>query len=246
MRIKFFYTTLLFTAVLACKSETKTEQKQQQPKLDFVQTYEGTIDDKYPLHIKLKSDEGIITGNYFYDKIGTDIKVNGTITKDSIFILNEFDNIGNQVGLWKGKLVNENKIIGNWSKPDGSSAKNFNLISTSSNYDTVKREISLSKYADYSGTYNSPFNDGGISFGILEIEYTGNQEIRFKILVGHKEGCIGDLEGIAKINSGGQAIYSGEQCESLSFNFQKGEVKVEEKNCDHHGMRCYFDGTYKK
>lgn len=246
MQIKLLYTALLFTALISCKNEATIEQQQQQPNLDFVQTFEGTIDDKYPLHIKFKSDAGNITGNYFYDRVGTDIKVNGTITKDSVFILNEFDNSGNQVGLWKGKFVNENKISGNWSKPDGSSATNFDLIATSSNYDVVKREISNSKFAEYSGTYNSPFNEGGISFGVVKIEYTGNQEIYFEIEVSRRDGCIGQLEGTTKINSDGQAIYSGKQCESLIFNFQNGEVKVKEKKCEHHGMRCYFEGTYKK
>jgi hypothetical protein len=246
MKIKLLYLTLLFTSFISCKSETTTEKQQPQLNLDFVQTYEGTIANKYPLHIKLKSDAGVITGNYFYDKVGTDIKFNGTITNDSVFTLNEFDINGNQVGLWKGKLVNENKISGDWSKPDGSSATDFKLIATSSNYETVKREFSNSKYAAYSGTYNSPYNEGGISFGILEIEYTGNKEIRFEIKVGHIEGCTGHLKGTAKIKSNGQAIYSGPQCESLIFNFQNREVKVKEKKCEHHGMRCYFDGTFKK
>lgn len=245
MTKRLFILALLFSTLVSCKSETKTDLHQQ-PELDFVQTFEGTIDNKYPLYAKLQSNGGDLTGNYFYNKIGTDIKVNGTITNDSVFTLNEFDDKGNQVGLWKGKLINKNKISGKWSKPDGSSAADFQLLSTSDNYEIVKREISNSKYLDYTGTYNSPFNDGGISYGVVKIVYKGNKEISFDISVGRQDGCTGQLAGTAKINSSGQAFYSGTGCESLIFNFKNDEVLLKEKNCEHHGMRCFFDGVYRK
>jgi hypothetical protein len=226
----------------SCKNETKNES----PNFDFIKTFAGKIDDKYPLHIKLYSENGIIDGTYFYDKIGDDIKIKGTISKDSTLILNEFDPKGNQTGLWKGKLLNENKISGTWSKPNGDSSKGFTLILTSDNYDSSKKAINDSKYSKYNGTYDSPFNDGGISFGQLTINYIKNSDIEFVISTGHQAGCTGSLKGIAKFISNDKAVYKDNICENLTFSFKNREIIVSEKNCDYHGMRCYFSGEYLK
>jgi hypothetical protein len=228
--------------MISCKEESKKET----PSFDFIKTFAGKIDNKYPLHIKLNSESGKINGTYFYDKVGTDIEIKGTILKDSTLTLNEFDQKGNQTGLWKGKLINKNKISGIWSKPNGDSAKDFNLILTSDNYQSSKKAISDSKFSNYNGTYNSPFNDGGISFGRLIIKYNENNEIEFDISTAHQAGCTGELKGTAKINSNGIATHSSSNCKSMSFEFKNNKVIVNEKNCDLHGMRCYFSGTYEK
>jgi len=243
MKRKFYILTVLVLSFLnSCKNEPKAEK----PNFDFIKTYEGKIDNQYPLHIKLNSDNGKINGTYFYDKIGTDIELTGTIANDSTITLNEFDKKGNQTGLWKGKIVSENKINGVWSKPNGDTAKDFTLILTSDNYESSKKAISDSKFSEYNGTYNSPFNDGGISFGRLIVKYNKNNEIEFEITTAHQSGCSGELKGIAKIDSNGIAKYSGQGCESLILKFKNNEVEVTEKNCGHHGMRCYFSGKYKK
>ena len=242
MNLKTYTFSLLILFLISCKEETKKET----PNFDFVKTFAGKIDNKYPLHIKLNSENGKINGTYFYDKVGTDIEIKGTISNDSTLTLNEFDQKGNQTGLWNGKLINENKISGTWSKPNGDSAKEFTLILTSDNYESSKKAISESKYSNYNGTYNSPFNDGGISFGRLTIKYNENNEIEFDISTAHQAGCTGELKGTAKINSNGIATHSSSNCKSLTFEFKNNQVIVKEKHCDLHGMRCFFSGTYKK
>jgi hypothetical protein len=242
MNLKTYTFSLLILFLISCKEETKKETQS----FDFIKTFAGKIDNKYPLHIKLNSENGKINGTYFYDKVGSDIDIKGTISKDSTLTLNEFDQKGNQTGLWNGKLINENKISGTWSKPNGDSAKDFTLILTSDNYESSKKAISDSKYSNYNGTYNSPFNDGGISFGRLIIKYTENYEIEFDISTAHQAGCTGELKGTAKINSNGIATHSSSNCENLTFEFKNNTVLVKEKNCDLHGMKCYFSGTYKK
>lgn len=134
---EIFYnlTLLVLLLTFACKKEAKEIK----PNFDFIKTYAGKIDNKYPLHLKLKSENGKINGQYFYDKLGVDIQIKGVITKDSLVTLNEFDKKGNQTGLWTGKFINENKISGTWSKPNGNSVKDFTLILTSDNFEIVKK-----------------------------------------------------------------------------------------------------------
>jgi hypothetical protein len=242
MNLKTYTFSLLILFLISCKEEPNKET----PNFDFIKTFAGKLDNKYPVHIKLNSESGIINGTYFYDKVGTDIEIKGTISKDSTLTLNEFDQKGNQTGLWNGKLINQNKIKGTWSKPNGDSAKDFTLILTSDNYESSKKSISDSKYSNYNGTYNCPFNDGGISFGRLIIKYTENNEIEFDISTAHQVGCTGELKGTAKIGSNGIATHSSSNCKNLTFEFKNNQVMVKEKNCDLHGVRCFFSGTYKK
>lgn len=138
-RITMILLCLIFSS---CKNEIKPKSILN---LDFIQTYSGKINNKYPFHIKITSNEGKITGNYFYDKLGENIELKGLLSKDSILTLNEFDKKGNQTGAWKGKFLNLNKAEGNWSKPNGKSNKSFYFIKTSDNYQTIKKEINLSK-----------------------------------------------------------------------------------------------------
>lgn len=242
MNLKTYSFSLLIIFLISCKGETKKEA----PSFDFIKTFAGKIDNKYPLHMKLNSETGKINGTYFYNKVGTDIEIKGTISNDSTLTLNEFDEKGNQTGIWNGKFVNENKISGSWSKPNGDSSKSFTLILTSDNYESSNKSISDTKYSKYNGTYNSPFNDGGIAFGQLIIKYTENNEIEFDISTAHQTGCSGKLKGSAKINSNGVAKYRGQGCDNLTFQFKNNTVNVTEKNCEHHGMRCYFSGEYIK
>ncbi len=242
MNLKTYTFIFLILFINSCNEKAKIEDIN----FDFIKTFSGKVDNKHPLHMKISSENGEINGTYFYDKVGTDIKIESTISKYSIIKLNEFDAKGNQTGLWSGKLINENKIKGTWSKPNGDSVKDFIMILTSDNYDSLKKVIFDNMYSKYNGTYNSPFNDSGISFGKLTIKHTENNEIEFDISTAHQTGCTGELKGIAKINSNGIAVHSSANCESLTFEFKNSEVIVDEKNCDLHGMRCFFTGNYIK
>jgi hypothetical protein len=253
---------LLIVTLFACRNESNNqklgdEHKQiklntqgspiaKTPSFDFIKTFAGKIDNKYPLHLKMTSDNGDITGRYFYDKNGVDIEVKGTISKDSTITLNEFDLKGNQTGLWKGKLINENKIIGTWSKPRGNLTQIFTLILTYDNYESAKKALLDSKYSEYNGTYvvneESPY--GVTKF--LKIKYTENNEIEFDISTATSLGCTGELKETAKINSSGTATYSGFDCNSLSFKFNDNEIIVQEDDCMMHGVGCSFIGTYTK
>lgn len=126
-------------AFSACK-KTKDQSNQQASniQLDFVKTFEGQIDNKYDIILKITSNEGQIDGNYCYKSVGTNIQVKGSLDTNGNLTLNEFDTKGNQTGLFSGKMVNNNKIEGNWSKPNGDKEKPFLLIESNSNYELSK------------------------------------------------------------------------------------------------------------
>lgn len=239
-QIFFILSVLVF--IISCKNEPTAKNTS----LDFIRTYTGKIDNKYPLHIKLTATNGKVSGRYFYDKVGTDIEIIGTIAGDSTIHLTEFDENAYHTGLWTGKLSSDHIISGTWSKPNGKSTKDFILMPTTVTYESAREALFDTKFSKYSGTYNSPFNDEGISFGQLIINYNHVNELAFEIHTAHESGCTGNLKGIAKISTTGVAKYSSETCDDLTFKFENDEVLVSENNCGHHGMRCYFTGKYKK
>ncbi|MEI6122958.1 MAG: hypothetical protein WCQ95_04950 [Bacteroidota bacterium] len=104
--------------------------------------YSGYIDGKYEIKMTLTQKGNELSGSYFYTKIGTPLKLKGTIDKLNKFTLNEFNGDGSITGVFAG-IINNSQITGNWSKPDGTKSMSFVLIentnsSTSSNSDFAK------------------------------------------------------------------------------------------------------------
>ena len=84
--------------------------------------FKGSIGTSLDLQMKLVRTGDQLSGNYFYEKIGTRIDVRGNVDKDGNLTLEEFDPSGKQTGVFKGiwqvdaadGLVT---LAGNWSKP---------------------------------------------------------------------------------------------------------------------------------
>ena len=94
--------------------------------------FKGSIGSRLGLQMKLIRDGDHITGNYYYQKVGTKIDLKGTIDKDNNVSLEEFDTTGKQTGVFKGSwIVNKDDglaaIAGNWSHPDGEKKTAFSV-----------------------------------------------------------------------------------------------------------------------
>jgi hypothetical protein len=84
--------------------------------------FKGSIGTSLDLQMKLVRTGDQLSGNYFYQKIGTRIDIRGNVDKDGNLTLEEFDPSGKQTGVFKGiwqvdaadGLVT---LAGNWSKP---------------------------------------------------------------------------------------------------------------------------------
>ena len=89
-----------------------------------VKYFKGSIGSSLDLQMKLNRSNDQLTGNYYYEKVGTKIDLRGTLDKNFNVTLEEFDAAGKQTGLFKGIwAVDANDglvtIAGNWSKPPG-------------------------------------------------------------------------------------------------------------------------------
>ena len=87
-----------------------------------VKYFKGSIGSSLGLQMKLVRNGDQLSGNYFYQKVGTKIDLRGSVDKEGNLLLDEFDAGGKQTGSFKGiwrpdpddGLIS---IAGNWSKP---------------------------------------------------------------------------------------------------------------------------------
>ena len=214
--------------------------------IDFVKTFEGQLNNKHDIILKITSNSGLITGKYFYKKVGADIPIKGGLNTNGVVILKEFDKSGNQTGVFNGEMVNNNKIVGTWTKPDGSKEMSFVLIESNTAYESSKATIKRNDYEFITGQYDFEYNSEGVSYVSVKINYIGSNKFNFEITTAHQNGCTGEIEGIARINKSGVGIYSGENCKMLKFNFTAKKLIIDENECDLHGVRCWFTGEYIK
>jgi hypothetical protein len=211
---------------------------------DFVKTFEGKLNGKYEVVMKITSNGGSLSGHYFYKSKGGNIELKGSLNDESIS-LEEFDAKGNQTGTFTG-AVEGNTIKGTWSKPNGSSQMPFVLSESKESYEVLQAIASGSSYEHISGEYS--LLEGGDSYsGSLNINYKGSKKFKFQLVVGTSRGCTGDVEGTATFKSQNVATYSSSNCEGLTFTFSGNKVTVSENNCQYwHGTSCSFDGEFGK
>ena len=216
----------------------KTELPQTPEIQDFTESFDGTIS-SYPVIMTLSKKGNELTGTYTYKKKGLTFRVNGEIDSLGNLMINEFSDKGSITGVFKGQY-SEDRIIGNWQRPDGSGIIPFSLVKSALNEaDFMKPQLDLTKLA------------GNYFIGSKSLMIRGNVSdgfIRFELSVG-TENCMGDLTGIANITQSGEsAIYqSSEDGCIITFSFKPEGIVVEEMACDYwHGMTCNFNGKYKK
>ena len=92
----------------------------------------GSIGNALDLQMKLVREGEQLTGNYFYQKVGTKIDLRGSIDKDGNVTLEEFDSAGKQTGVFKGVWKQGGdgsvEIKGDWSKPNSDKKTAFSLL----------------------------------------------------------------------------------------------------------------------
>ena len=103
------------------------------------------------------------------------------------------------------------------------------------------RLLSTGSDTGLSGRYDS-------GSGILTVEEMPDGKIKVHLTTDWPpQKCSGELPPAILALDGNRAVFSDDDCPRLVFVFSQDAVEVtEEERCGHHGMNCYFDGTYKK
>jgi len=94
--------------------------------------FKGSIGNALDLQMKLVRAGEELTGNYFYQKVGTRIDLRGSIDKEGNLTLEESDPAGKQTGVFKGVWKQDGdgpvEIKGDWTKPSSDKKTAFSLL----------------------------------------------------------------------------------------------------------------------
>jgi hypothetical protein len=112
-------------------TEVQQYHSQEAAPAPITKFFAGSIGNSLDLNMKLVRDGTTITGNYFYQKVGTKIDLKGTVDAEGNLMLEEFDSAGKSTGVFRGLWkVGEDGLIslaGNWSKPNSDKKTAFSI-----------------------------------------------------------------------------------------------------------------------
>lgn len=138
-----FATFIAFCSATACRRNSANQAtvpasatERQHPEsgvaaVEETRFFKGSIGNALDLQMKLLRAGDQLTGNYFYQKVGTKIDLRGSVANDGNLTLEEFDPSGKQTGvfkgIWKQDADGSVEIKGEWTKPNNDKKTAFSL-----------------------------------------------------------------------------------------------------------------------
>lgn len=199
----------------------------------------GTISDKYPIKMTLTFDGDKVLGFYFYEKYKTKILLEGQIKDDKI-TLNESPDYESEFTIGFIGDLKGDSFFGVWTD----TVKNKSLIFRTT-VDSDNLTTSAISTIQIEGTYENVLSSDEYN-GSVYLKHIIDDLFCVEIINGTASGCVGYIKGLIKLVDFRYGVYSSDSCEKLVFKLSTNELTVSESNCDFHGMRCPFDGKYKK
>ena len=199
----------------------------------------GSISDKYPIKMTLTFKGDKVLGFYFYEKYKSKILLEGQINGDKITLIESPDYESEFTIGFIGDL-NGDSFSGIWTDKDKNKSLNFKTSKDSDNLIAIPNNI-----AEIEGNYEN-IHSSDEFFSSVDLKYITDDLFCFEISNGTESGCTGYVKGLINLTDLSKGKYSGDSCEELNLIITTNELTVTENNCDLHGMRCPFDGEYKK
>ncbi|MFN5218867.1 MAG: hypothetical protein ACK5CL_08865 [Sphingomonadales bacterium] len=200
---------------------------------DFTNScFRGKINDKYNIEMHLDGTDGFLSGYYQYKSIGKRIKIHGETNEDGSWFLKEFDNSGNQTGVFELYSLDSNIIEGVWYKPDGSSAMPFILVAEKP-LKKAEQQLCDTSYPALS-YLNGAFACSGIKENkeitrTLAIEYIGLNKFQYSIEVADAFRIIDFTEGQIAVDSSGNGKTDNPE-EQFLFKIKKESISIKSAN----------------
>jgi|GEM_PF-1024740 len=104
--MRYLIFLLLFAAQFAHAQTTATR---------LIRTYEGVVNDKYPISLTLTTHDNLAYGTLIYKRSGVPIRVVGTLESGSL-LLHEFDTKSGITGIFNGQ-ASAKGYLGSWFSP---------------------------------------------------------------------------------------------------------------------------------
>lgn len=118
-----------FIETANCSSAILSPNQRGENNVDFSKTFVGHFNNKIAVTFCLKNTNGKLSGFYYYNKVGIDIKLSGTVEKN-VFVFYEFDFQNNKTAKITC-VLNGNQLNGQWEQL--STKKTLPILLTKSN-----------------------------------------------------------------------------------------------------------------
>jgi hypothetical protein len=114
-----FKVVIFFVFLLSITSHIKGQHAN-------ISKFDGRIGN-HEVYVELTNNNGVIIGWYIYPNKSTKLRLEGVIKEDAIIELFEYNYKAKQTGYFKGKVLDDNSIVGSWTNPKGNKNLEFSL-----------------------------------------------------------------------------------------------------------------------
>jgi hypothetical protein len=241
-----------FLSLLVLAVIFSTDASPQQVEREFAGTINKTIRIKMQLcKMRFQQSENEICGSYFYEKVGKEIVLNGTLNGQQI-TLREYDKNGKQTGTFKGRFVSADVIEGIWTNADGTKSYPFSVSATGSIVSTAPSSTS-----GIDGKYERVDAKGRLekeSGAQINVKMLANGMTQIEgeavLVVDARRGNVrtGTVGGTFQLTGNKLLIKEGDDEYSckMTIVFSAGKLEVTEDNGHCGGLGVSFIGDYKK
>jgi len=236
-----------FIAVIALTASARPVPEQSSDEREFV----GTINNTLRVRIKLSQSGKSLSGSYAYERIGKSLRLNGAMTSETEFYLNEFDERGGQTGKFEGKFVSKDWLEGTWvststkkEMPFSAWAINGNQIPAANSHDGVSGQY---RRVDKRGRFDR-------DSAVLNVWLLKDGQVRVagdSTWVGNERTGnvnVGNVDGIFALQGSKLLFKDGDGDDDCRFTITFGvdSLLVTEDNLRCGGLNVSFDGKYRK
>ena len=238
---------LSLAMLIALTGSARTVADQSSDAREFI----GTINNTLRVRIRLSQSGKILSGSYAYERVGKSLALNGAMTSEKEFYLNEFDERGSQTGKFEGNFVSKDWLEGTWSSTrtkkempfsawaiDGKQVPDVNAQDrVSGQYRRVDRR---GRFDRDSATLNAWLLKDGQVRVAGDSSWVGN-ETTGNVNVGNVDGIFA-LQGNKLFFKGGDG---DDDCQ-FTIMFGGDSLQIREDNLKCGGLNVSFDGRYRR
>lgn len=263
MFLKITYSLILILPILlsSCASEVSTDQPNEEFESESKKEQafnQNNVPDSWAIysgHVGLYGKHVIIElavygdsvkGTYFYSKHQKPLTLIGTIdSKNHIKAKEMYKN--KTTGYWEFNL-SKGDIVGTWSKSE-SMIEPEGIIAKLCDIERQDYQPEFETYQDKHiiTFYNGVDDDEEEVMDECKINWIDDKHFTFYYNVIRRNGHLGSIEGLAKIEEDGKGIFRDDESCELTFLFDHNTLEIAESQCDYyHGANAYFDGVLQK
>ena len=234
-------------ALIAFTASARPFPRQSSDEREFV----GTINNTLRVRIKLAQSGKVLSGSYAYERIGKSLRLNGAMTDEKEFYLNEFDERGSQTGKFEGKFVSKDWLEGTWVSTSTKKEMPFSAWAVDG------KQIPAANAQDrVSGKYKRVDKSGRLDRDSAELNVWLLRDGQVRVAgestwVGNEKTGnvnVGDVDGVFALQGSKLFLKSGDGDDDCRFTITFGvdSLVITEDNLKCGGLNVSFDGKYRK